>query len=218
MSIVQTTVSRAKAGRRHDAIAMALEASKLLERHGAADNRLLVAGAAGEMAGTHVFTTDFENGEAWGEFNDGLMTDAELEALLDRATSSDSPVELLSQSVASEIPLGRTGPSGRGSVIEAYISRSLPGRFESALELAGVAFDFVEAHGGSNCRLLQMTNAGVLTDCLVASWELESMKMAGRLGDAYANDPDGQRLFQMLTAVDGAITTISRGIYREIPL
>jgi hypothetical protein len=218
MSIVQTTVSRAKAGRRHDAIAMALEAAKLLERHGAPDNRLLVAGMAGEMAGTHVFTTDFETGEAWGEFNDSLGSDAELEALLDRATAEDSPVELLSQSVANEIPLGRTGSRERGAVVEAYISRPLPGRFDGALELANAAFDFVDAHGGTNCRLMQLMNAGTLTECLVASWELESMKMAGRLGDAYANEPEGQRVFELLTGANAPVTPVSSGIYREITL
>lgn len=218
MSFVQTTVSRARAGRRHDAIAMALEAAKLLERHGAPDNRLLVAGTAGEMTGTHVFTTEFENGEAWGEFTDALMADAELEALMDRATREDSPVDLLSMSLASEIPLGRSGPEGRGEVIEAYISRVVPGRFDGAIELAVAAFDFVEAHDGRNCRLMQLTSAGTLTDCLVATWELENAKVLGRLGDAYANDPDGQRVFEMLTGANAPVTPVSSGIYREIPL
>jgi len=218
MSFVQTTVSRARPGRRHDAIAMALEAAKLLERHGAPDNRLLVAGTAGEMTGTHVFTTDFENGEAWGQFTDALMADAELEALMDRASREDSPVDVLSMSIASEIPLGRDGPDGLGEVVEAYISRVVPGRFDGAIELAGAAFDFVEAHGGTHCRLMQLTSAGTLTDCLVASWELENAKALGRLGDAYANDPEGQRVFEMLTGANAPVTPVSSGIYREIRL
>lgn len=218
MPMMQTAVSRVRGGRSHDAIAMAVEASKLFERHGAADNRLLVAGVAGEMTGTHVFTTEWENGEAWGEFNDGLTSDAELEALLNRARSDDSPVEIVSMSLGNEIPLGRSGSRTRGSVVEAYISRCLPGRFDGALELAGAAFDFVEAHGGTNCRLIQLNSAGTLTDCLVASWELENVKAAGRLGDAYANDPDGQRVFEMLTGANAPVTPVSSGIYREIPL
>jgi hypothetical protein len=218
MSSVQSTVSRPRPGRRHDAIAMALEAAKLLERHGARDNRLLVAGTAGEMTGTHVFTTEFENGEAWGELNDSLMADAELEALMDRATGSDSPVELLSMSVGNEIPLGRSGRTDRGGVVEAYVSRTVPGRFDGAIELANAAFDFVESRGGTNCRLIQHTSAGMLTDCLVASWEFENAKAIGRLGDAYANDPDGQRIFEMLTGANAPVTPVSSGIYREIPL
>ena len=218
MSLVQTTVTQAKPGRLHDAIAMGVEASKLLERHGADDNRMLLAQTAGEQTGNHVFTTEFENGEAWGAFNDSLLADAELEALMTRVQSDDSPVTVLSMSIGNEIPLGRSGPSDRGAVVEAYISRSLPGRFESALELASGVFDFIEAHGGSRCRLMQMNSAGMLTEALVASWELENMRALGRLGDAFGNEPDGQRIAATLTAGDGPITTISSGIYVEVPL
>jgi hypothetical protein len=218
MSLVQTTVTSAKPGRRHDAIAIALEASKLLERHGADDNRLLMAQMAGEVTNTHVFTTEFENGEAWGAFNDSLLADAELEALMTRVERDDSPVTLLSMSMGNEIPLGRNGPTDRGAVIEAYISRAVPGRFEGALELASDVFEFIEAHGGSRCRLLQLNSAGMMTECLVASWELENMRALGRLGDAFGTEPDGQRIAATLTAGDGPITTISSGIYVEVPL
>jgi len=218
MSLVQSTVTQAKPGRRHDAIAVGVEASKLLERHGAGDNRLLMAQMAGEQTGTNVFTTEFENGEAWGEFNDSLLADAELEALMTRVERDDSPVALVSMSIGNEIPLGRTGPSDRGPVVEAYVSRPLPGRFEGALALASEVFEFIESHGGSRCRLLQLNSAGSLTECLVASWELENMRALGRLGDAFGNEPDGQRIAGMLTADDCPITTISSGIYVEVPL
>jgi hypothetical protein len=218
MSIMQTTVTRAKPGRRHDAIAMAVEASKLLERHGADDSRLLAAQIAGEVTGTHVFTTEFADGEAWGEFNDSLAADAELEALMDRVDRDDSPVVMESMSVGNEIPLEREGSTDRGAVVEAYISRALPGRFTGALELAVAVFDFVETHGASNCRLLQLNSAGMLTECLVASWELATMKDVGRLGDMLGTDPDGQRIMETLTGANGPITTVSSGIYRVIPL
>jgi hypothetical protein len=218
MSLIQSTVTRAKPGRRHDAVAMAVEASKLLERHGADDCRLLAAQIAGEMTGTHVFTTEFADGLAWGEFNDSLAADAELEALLDRVERADAPVDMLSMSVGNEIPLGRSGPDERGAVVEAYISRTVPGRFEAGLELAVAVFDFVEAHGASRCRLMQLTNAGMLTDCMVASWELDDMKAVGRLGDAYGTESDGQRIFGELVAANGPVTPVSSGIYRVIPL
>jgi hypothetical protein len=215
---MQTTVTQAKAGRRHDAIAIGLEAAKLLERHGADDNRLLVAQMAGEVPGTQVFTTEFESGEAWGTFNDSLLADAELEALMTRVEGEDSPVTVLSMSIGNEIPLGRNGPSDRGAVVEAYISRAVPGRFEAALELATAVFGFIEAHGASRCRLMQLTSAGAMTDCLVASWELENMRAVGRLGDAFGTEPDGQRIAATLAASDGPITTISSGIYVDVPL
>jgi hypothetical protein len=58
----------------------------------------------------------------------------------------------------------------------------------------------------------------MLTDCMVASWELESMQALGRLGDAYGADPEGQRIFATLTGADAPITSVSSGIYRVIPL
>jgi hypothetical protein len=218
MSLVQTTVTRAKPGRRHDAVAMGVEAAKLLERHGAAESRLMAADIAGEMVGTHVFTTEFENGDAWGAFNDSLAPDAELEALMGRVEADDSPVDVISMSTGNDFPLGRSGPTGSGNVVEAYVSRVVPGRFDAAIELAIAVFDFVEARGATGCRLMQLTNAGMLTDCMVASWELESMQALGRLGDAYGTDPEGQRIFATLTGADAPITSVSSGIYRVIPL
>jgi hypothetical protein len=218
MSLVQTSVSRPKPGRRHDAIALAVEAAKMLERHGAADSRLLVADTAGEATGTYVFLTEFENGEAWGAFGDSLAADAELEALMDRLDGEDSPIVMESMSVGNEIPLGRDGPTDRGAVVEAYISRIVPGRFDAALQLAATVFDFVEAQGGTSCRLMQLTSAGVMTDCMVASWELDSMKALGRLGDAYGTEPDGQRIMATLTGADTPVTPITSGIYRAVPL
>lgn len=218
MSLVQSTVTQAKPGRRHDAVAIGVEASKLLERHGAADNRLLAAQTAGEQTGAHIFSTEFENGEAWGAFNDSLLADAELEALMTRVEREDSPVTVVSTSIGNEIPLGRNGPADSGAVVEAYVSRALPGRFDAALELASAVFEFIEAHGGSRCRLLQLNSAGSLTECLVASWELENMRAIGRIGDAFGTEPDGQRIAATLMAADGPITTISSGIYVEVPL
>jgi hypothetical protein len=218
MTVTQSIITRPKPGRRHDAVALAVEASKLLERHGADDCRLLDASVAGEMSGCHVFTTEFENGASWGEFTDSLFADAELQALLDRVERDDSPIVTVAMSIATEIPLGRNASTRRGSAVEAYISRVLPGRFEGAVGLANIVFDFVEAQGGSNCRLSQMSSAGSMTDCLVASWELENMRAVGRLGDAYASEPEGQRIMEMLTGTDGPITPVASGIYADIPL
>ena len=44
------------------------------------------------------------------------------------------------------------------------------------------------------------------------------MKALGRLGDAYASEPEGQRIMEILTAADGPITPVTSGIYTEIPL
>ena len=218
MSVVQTTVSRAKPGRRQEVAALALEAAKLFERHGAGESRLLLAGLAGETTGTYVFTTEFANGEAWGACTDALNADAETAALLDRVYSDASPIVLESMSIGVDIPLGRAAAAGRGSVIEAYVSRALPGRFDAALELAGVAFDFLESHGAVGCRLMQLNDAGLMSECLVVSWEFENARAAGKATDAYFTDPSAQSLAQIITGADSPITPITSGMYTQIPL
>jgi hypothetical protein len=218
MSVVQTTVSRAKPGRRQDVTALAVEAAKLFERHGAGESRLLVAGLAGETTGTYVFTTEFANGEAWGAFTDALNADPETESLLDQVYSDASAIVIESMSLGIDIPLGRSGATGRGHVLEAHVSRALPGRFEAALELASVAFDFLESHGAVGCRLMQLNDAGLLSECLVASWEFESARAAGKLADAYFSDLAAQPVMQLMTGADAPITTITSGMYTEIPL
>ena len=103
-----------------------------------------------------------------------------------------------SMSIGTEIPLGRSGPTNRQPVVEAYISRTLPGQFAAALELAVAVFDFAEANGATACRLVQLSNAGMLTDCLVASWEFENVRALGKLGDALGTDPAGQKIMETL--------------------
>ena len=44
------------------------------------------------------------------------------------------------------------------------------------------------------------------------------MRALGALGDAYASEPEGQRIMEMLTGTDGPIVAVSSGIYAEIPL
>jgi hypothetical protein len=58
----------------------------------------------------------------------------------------------------------------------------------------------------------------MLTECLVASWELESMKALGRLGDTFGTDAEGHRIMELLMADNGPVTPVTSGIYSEIPL
>jgi hypothetical protein len=211
-------MSRARPGRRHDAIAAAQIGKKLVEREGANDCRLAMATTAGEMSGTFIFTMQFDNNEAYGEFADKAAMDLELSSLMERLDHEDSPTVLMSQSIGAEIPLDRPMRAGHGSVMQSYVSRTLPGRFDAMLDLAGHAFDFVESQGGMNCRLITLISAGMMTDAMVVTWELENMRAAGRLGDAYMTDPKGQELFHMLTSKDCPITTISSALWTEVPL
>jgi hypothetical protein len=218
MTVISTTVSRAKPGRANDAVAMAVEAAKLLQRHGARDCRLLLAGAAGEATGTQVFSCEFENNEAYGVWADKLAGDAETEAFVARLNAEDSPITVQTQSLGIEIPLNRSAKGGHGKIVEAFVSRLVPGRFEAALDFAGTVFDFLERYDAVNCRLMQLVTAGTLTEAFVVSWEFDSMQALGRAGDAYMTDPDGQAIFQVLTGPSAPTTTITSGIYTDIPL
>jgi hypothetical protein len=218
MRVTHVTVSQPKPGRQNDSVGIAVEAGKLLTRHGAEDCRLLLAGPAGEASGTHVFLAQFQSWEAYGVTADEIEQDHEFEVLMDRLTREDSPIVFLSQGLGAEIPLDRKGNPGRGHIVEAYISRPLPGRFDAALELAVDVFDYVEARGAVNAQLGTQTVAGSMTDTLIASWELPNMRTLGKLGDSYMSEPDGQAIMARLTGADSPITTISSGIYTDVPI
>src|SRR5947207_1371343 len=121
MSVLSVTLTRPKPGRTGDSIAMGMQAAKLLPRIGAGDCRLVVAEAAGEGAGTQVFTIEFESNEAYGIFSDKASVDPQLEALGERLTAEDSPAIVVFQGLITEIPVG--GRTGRGRVIQSYTSR-----------------------------------------------------------------------------------------------
>jgi hypothetical protein len=215
MAMSLTSVTRPKPGRFDETLGMIAEVAKLLERHGSADNRALVGGIAGEETGNIAFTSEFATGEQLGATVDALLADAEYASWLTRASGESGPATLLSRSVASEIPLGRSGSTARGTVIEAYVSRMIPGRLDGLLELTTTAFDFLENNGATNCRLIQLQNAGSLNEAMVATWEFENMRAYGRAGDAFMNDPKGQALGELLTSATTPITSISSGVYRD---
>src|SRR5262249_45244573 len=160
MAASLTSVVRPKPGRFDDTLGLIVEVSKLLERHGSADNRALIGGIAGEETGTIAFTSEFESGEKLGATIDEPVADAEDTAWSTRASAENSPAQLLSRSVAIEIPLGRSGSTARGTVLEAYLSRMVPGRLDAVMEMSAAAFDFLESTGATNCRLMQLQNAG----------------------------------------------------------
>ncbi len=216
MATSLTSVVRPKPGRLDDSLGLLVEVAKLLERHGSADNRALVGGIAGEETGTIAFTSEFETGEQLGATVDELLADAEYGSWLGRASSEASPAELLSRSIAAEFPLGRSGSRARGSVVEVYISRMIPGRLDGVLELTSAAFDFLEANGATNCRLLQLQNAGSRTEAIIATWEFENMRAYGRAGDAFMNEAQGQSVAEMMMSATTPIQNLSSAVYRDL--
>jgi len=216
MSVLSVTITHPKPGRTRDSIALGVQAAKLLARVGADNCRLLVAEAAGEAAGTQVFTIEFDSNEAYGVFSDKAAVDPQLEALADQLTAEDSPVVVLFQGLVTEIPIG--GRSGRGRVVQSYVSRPKPGQLDATIELTKKAFAFLEKRGAVCTRLIQNTVAGSLSDTLVATWEFESMQALGKAGDAFMTDAEGIALGQSATGKDAPIVMVNAAIYRDVPL
>jgi hypothetical protein len=216
MAVISSSIARCRPGRREDFMAIALEGMKLFERHGARHPRLLAAATAGELSNTHVLSNEFDNAEQYGRFVDELYRDAEMDSFLARINREDSPLDIESRNLATEIPLDRSGPTTHGSVIETYVARLVPGRFDRCREVAARAFDFLEHHGATNCRLLQLEHAGRLTDALAVSWEFEDMRTRGAAADSVWTDPAGQLIWAVLVGSDSPVTMISSGLYRDL--
>jgi hypothetical protein len=176
-----------------------------------------MAQIAGEQSGSGVFVTEFASGEEWGVFNDALYADTELQAFAERFEGDGSPVMMESTSVGSVVDLGRAGSTATGAVVQSYISRPTPGGSAAMLAMANATFDFVEANGATNCRMMTLDSSGAMSGCVVASWELESLKAVGRLFDAWSS-PAGMEIGERAASADAGSTVISSGVYMEVPL
>jgi hypothetical protein len=197
-------------------VALALEGMKLFERHGAHHVRLLEALTAGEQQGMFVLTNEFPTAEAYGTFVDELYRDAEMESFLTRITGADSPLDIESRSLATEIPLDHERNTDRGAIIEVYVARAVPGGFEACRDLAARAFRFLAGHGATNCRMTQLRNAGSRTGALVATWEFENMRARGIADDLWWSDSEGRAVMDELMGSTAPMTPLSAGIYRDV--
>jgi hypothetical protein len=216
MQTISTSLARSSPGQRDAFLGQAREGMKLFERHGATHTRLLAALTAGQASDIYALTNEFESAEAYGTFLDELFRDAEFETFMSRITSPDSPLTIISRSLATEVPLMRGGPAHDGAVVVAYLGRPDRGRFEDCCELARDVFDFVEGHGASNCRLLDLNVAGARTGELLARWEYENMRAHGKSLDIWLSDPTGQALGARLRGQGSPITTTWSGLYRDL--
>jgi hypothetical protein len=197
-------------------MALALEGMKLFERHGAHHVRLMEALTAGEQHGIFVLTNEFPSAEAYGTFVDELYRDAEMEGFLTRMTGADSPLVIESRSLATDITVEHERNPNRGAIIEVYVARPLPGRFDACRDLAAGAFGFLAGHGATNCRLTQLRNAGSRTGALVATWEFENMRTRGVADDLWWSDSKGQAVMNELMGSNAPMTALSAGIYRDV--
>jgi hypothetical protein len=180
--------------------------------------RLLEALTAGEQQGMFVLTNEFPTSEDYGAFVDELYRDAEMQSYMNRLNGADSPLVIESRSLAAEISLEHTRKPTHGSVIEVYIARPLPGRFDACCDLACRAFMFLDGHGATNCRLTQLRSAGARTGSLVATWEFENMRIRGMADDLWWTDTEARAVMEELAGTAAPMTPVSSGIYRDVHL
>jgi hypothetical protein len=216
MTLISSSIARCHPGRRDEFTAIALEGMKLFERHGAHQVRLLEALTAGDNIGVYVLTNEFPSSETYGEFYDDLARDAEFESYLTRVYAEDSPLTMLSRSLAVEIPLELRSSRTRGTIIEVYVCQPQLGRFESCCDFATRSLDFLAQHGATNCRMTQLNSAGPRTGALVATWEFGSMRERGAAEDAWISDPAGQQLGEEMVSATVPFMTLSNGLYRDV--
>ena len=127
-TIQQSIISRVQPGRFDDFLSLNGEAVKLHERLGVPGARVFMAGPAGESTGTVIFATEHPSMAAYAAYGEAVAVDGEMQSLLARLRSKDSPNVIEQQSLAAEIPLGRTSNPTRGTVVEVHASRALPAR------------------------------------------------------------------------------------------
>jgi hypothetical protein len=215
MSVVNIFTGQPKPGRHEDAIEMGRGARKLLERHGAKDQRLMVATVSTAAYGSIISSAEFDDLEAWGAFMDAVYADDEIAARLTKVRGEKSPYLAQSLSLATEIPLGRArGP--RGNVLWAYVTTPVPGGFEAALALAGTAYEVLERHGARNCRLWQQQPSGVQPELLVSTFEFDNMRALGKTLTSFQADPAGLAITGRLQSSDSPNRPLSSDVYMEV--
>jgi len=217
-TIQQSIISRVQPGRFEDFLSLNGEAVKLHERLGVPGARVFLAGAAGESAGTVIFSTEHPSMAAYAAYGEAVAVDGEMQALLARLRSKDSPIVIEQQSLATEIPLGRTPNPTRGTVVEVHASRAVPGRLEDVIAMGRRVCDFVESNGATNARSFQLSHAGLGTGTLLTSWEFPSLGAWGKAGDAWVTDAEGQSIAMESAGTASPVAHLFSAVYSELPI
>jgi hypothetical protein len=218
VTIVRTWSVRPKAGRFDDAIGLLTEGAKLLDRHGGQEIRLTHGVLVGNHSGALVVSCEFDSFTRHGEFIDELGTDVENQAFLHRAREYESPFTLEGTALLAEVPLDRETKTGRGKVLQTFLSRVRPGRRDDAVRAATSAFDLCERFGATRCRLFELGAAGEMTGTHIAVIEHDDMSGHGRVADAMTTDPDARKMLEAMRGEKAPVDVISSGVYAEIPV
>jgi hypothetical protein len=101
-----------------------------------------------------------------------------------------------------------------GSVIEVYLSRLVPGRFEACRRPAVQAFDFLERHAAAtNCWWLQLNAARAPNEAMLVTFELENMQAWGTATDEFSTSSAGHPIIKVPLRPNSPASAISSGIY-----
>jgi hypothetical protein len=100
-------------------------------------------------------------------------------------------------------------------VIQMYLSRLVPGRFEACRDLAVGAFDFLKRRGTTNCRWLQLDAAGTSNEAMLVTWEFENMQASGHGDRRVLEDPERPPMMEVLMGPDKcAVAALERDLPR----
>lgn len=216
MSYTSLSVAQCVEGRRDDFTALALEAMKLFERHGARHVRMLGAMTAGKLSQTHLLMNEFDNAEDYGRFVDSLYHDAEMDALLQRIESPTSPMRLESRYLTAEIPMGRAGSTDHGRFVEIYLADCRPGRFEDLLDVCREMAAYLEGHGATNFQMSRLEHAGRLTGMISASCEWANLAAWGAATDKWNASEDADDMRERMAGINAPFTITWSGIFRDL--
>jgi hypothetical protein len=217
MAVVLSYNSQIKPGRRLDAIALASEGAKLVERHGGSQSRLLLTEVAGEQISSGSFVIQFDTLAAYAAFADEAATDTEMQALGDRAAGPESPVIPRAQILAADLP-GSEASSARGSVAEVYIVRVNPGGLEAYLQSTQQWANLVQGHGALATRAMRIAYGGSQTNLCVSVAEYASHQAWAQATEAFVNSAEGQQLAAAIGTDKLPAQIVSIGLYVEVPL
>jgi hypothetical protein len=218
MAISQAVISRVNPGRTLDAIALASSAAKLVERHGGHQIRLIATDVMGEQVGMLLFISEFDSLSEYGAFADAITADSEVQALVERASAPDSPVTLVAQQLAADVPGGRPPRAGRGNVIEVYLMRVEPGGHQRFIESSSRFRELVEGQGAVATRLVRILHGGSQTDLYASVAEYADHQSWGRATETWTASPEGLQLESELNTGALPAQIVSSGLYVEVPI
>jgi hypothetical protein len=218
MTVMQSIQSRVAPGRFQDAVAVAHETEKVCERHGGAV-RLLVPAIAGEATGSELtLTIEVADLDAYGVFSDEMRNDTDVQSLQMRVMEANSPVTIVNQSLVTEIPTGRTPAPGQGTVVEVYVSKPLPGKYEKAIEDGITACEVVESAGAMNARIGAINFSGMGQGLTIASWEWADAKAFTKGFKVWETDKKAKALSESTLGASPNSMLFWSGLLQVIPL